>query len=138
MDIRVLKNEDIIQLLALSTEMYKSINNLVNDFGAINTVIHEINTQQDFTAVGLFDVDKLVGFTKGYYFSKKIFHFSGIYVIMKNTKFTKDLIDFSLNLVKEKGYSAWTAKASNSNISSILQTKYNAQVDYTQLIKEFD
>lgn len=138
MEIKLIENKDILQLLELSILMYKEMDSTVNEFGAINTVVYEINTQKDFTAVGLFKGPKLVGFTKGYYFSKKIFHFSGIYVIMKNTKYTKELIDFSINLVKEKEYSAWSARATNSNISSILQTKYAAKVEYTQLIREFE
>ena len=126
----------MIPFLELNVLMYKSIDPTINDFGAVNTVVHEINNMEGFVAIGMYDNDMLVGFMKGYCFSKKLFHFSGIYVIMKNNKDTKQLIEYSLDLVKEKGYSAWSVDTTNSNISSIVE-KYGAKVSYTRYIKEF-
>lgn len=135
MEIRLIENKDIIQLLTLAIEMFKNIDNTVNEFGAINTIMHYANNEQDFTAIGLYDEDKLVGFVTGHCFSKKVFYFSGIYVIIKNNKSTKDLIEYSFDLVAKKGYSAWMVDATNGNISSIME-KYGAVVKHTRYYKE--
>lgn len=136
-EIKDVTNEDMLQFMELNVLMYKSIDPTINDFGAINTVVYEINTKEDFIAVGIYENDLLVGFMKGYCFSKKLFHFSGIYVIMKNNKSLKELIEHCLDLVKQKGYSAWSVDTTNSNISSIVE-KYGATVSYTRYIKEFN
>lgn len=133
--VKEIDNSDMLAFLELNVLMYQSIDPTINEFGAVNTVVHEINNQEGFFAVGLYDDEKLVGFMKGYCFSKKLFHFSGIYVIMKNNKDTKQLIEYCLDLVKEKGYSAWSVDTTNSNISSIVE-KYGASVSYTRYIKE--
>lgn len=135
MDIKPIPNKDLMQLLPLVIAMHECMDETTNEFGAINTLMHEINTKEDFTAIGLYDEDKLVGFVKGYCFSKKMFYFSGIYVIMKNTKHTKQLIEYCFDLVKQKGYSAWSLDATNGNISSIIE-KYGATVKHTRYIKE--
>lgn len=137
MIIKEIINEDMLEFLRLNTLMYKRIDPTINDFGAVNTVVYEINTQPDFTAIGLYDKDKLVGFMKGYCFSKKLFHFSGIYVIIKNNKALKQLIEHCLDLVKQKGYSAWSVDTTNCNISSIVE-KYGASPSYTRYIKEIE
>lgn len=75
MQVKVIGNEDLLQLLALQVEMFKAIDKDVNEFGAINTLINEINTKEDFIAVGLYKEDKLVGFMSGYKFAKMCFIF---------------------------------------------------------------
>lgn len=137
MDIRRIENKDMVQFLALAIDMYQAIDSTVNEFGAINSIMHEINTKEDFSAIGLFEKDKLMGFVKGHCFSKKLFHFSGIYVIIKNNKFTKQLIEYCFDLVKQKGYSAWSVDATNSNISSIME-KYGASIKHTRYVKEIE
>lgn len=137
MIIKPIPNKDLIQLFTLAIEMYKCMDPEINEFGAINTIMADINTQKDFTAIGLYDGDILKGFVTGHYFTKKMFHFSGIYVIMKNNPFTKQLIEYCFDLVKQKGYSAWSVDATNSNISSIME-KYGAKVKYTRYIKEIE
>jgi hypothetical protein len=137
MEIRHIDNTELTQLLELAILMYKVIDPSVNEFGAINTVMYEINTKEDFTAIGLFDDNKLVGFMSGYCFSKKQFHFSGIYVIIKNNEWTKQLIEYCLDLIKQKGYSAWSVDTTNGNISSIVE-KYGAEPLYTRYIKEIN
>ena len=126
MTVRKLTNEDLLDLLPLYVNMISAIDKDTNTFGAINTLMNEINTKKDFSAVGLYKGDTLIGFMSGYCFTKKQFHFSGIYVKIKNNSGLKTLIDFSLALVKSKGYSAWSSNASNSNISSIMR-KYGAK-----------
>lgn len=133
--IKSVPNEDLLQLLDLNIKMYKSIDNTINEFGAINTVMQEIISKPDPIVVGMYDKDKLVGFVRGYCFSNKMFHFSGIYVTMKNNKNTKELIEYCFKLVKDKGYSAWSVDANNSNISSIME-KYGAVSKFTRYVKE--
>ncbi len=137
MEIRPIINSDLVQLLELAIKMYKVIDPTTNEFGAVNTVMYEINTKEDFTAIGLFDENKLIGFMTGYCFSKKQFHFSGIYVIIKNNEWTKQLIEYCLDLIKQKGYSAWSVDTTNGNISSIVE-KYGAKELYTRYIKEIN
>lgn len=135
MEIKSVPNKDLMQLFPLLIEMHKAMDPETNEFGAINTFMCEINTKEDFTVIGLYDGDKLMGFVKGYCFSKNMFYFSGIYVIMKNTIYTKQLIEYCFDLVKQKGYSAWSLDATNGNISSIIE-KYGAKVKYTRYVKE--
>jgi hypothetical protein len=134
MEIRKIENKDLLAFLSLNILMYKAMDANINEFGAVNTTMYEINTGEDFTAIGLFDDNKLVGFMKGYCFTKNLFHFSGIYVIIKNNKNTKLLIESTLELV-EKKYSSWSVNTTNRNISSIVE-KYGAKVKHTQYVKE--
>ena len=131
MSIRELTNDDLLELLPLYTSMVLSLDKEVNVFGAINTLVHEIATKEDFIAIGLFRKTELIGFMTGYCFAKKLFHFSGIYVKVKNNSGLKTLIEFCLDLIRDKGYSAWSSNATNSNISSIMQ-KYGAKAVYTR------
>lgn len=137
MEIREISNDELLQLVALTTQMYKEIDPAINNFGAMATLVHDIQNKPDFFALGLFKGAELVGFTTGYGVSKKVFYFSGIYVIIKNNKHVKNLIDFSFAFIKDKGYSAWQADATNGNISSILE-KYGAEAKYTRYYKEME
>lgn len=105
--------------------MHKAINPSTTEFGATNTIMHQILTQKDFTALGLFDEGKLIGCTFGHKFKEKSFLFSGICVIMKNNEWTKKLIEFSFAHIKMMGYDTWEVDATNPNIGSIMQ-KYGA------------
>lgn len=124
-----------MQLTELVVDMYQSINAGINAFQAVNTLIHTINNKPGFLAIGLYDETALAGFVVGYEETKNIFHFSGIYVIIKNNEWSKKIIDFSFAHIKELGYTAWTADATNDNISSILE-KYGAEVKYRRYYKE--
>jgi len=133
--IQEITNKDFLSLIALNAEMYFNIDSTIDSFGATNTLMYEINSQKDFIAIGLYEEDKLIGFVKGYCFAKKLFHFSGIYVKIKNNIRTKELIEYCFKLIENKGYSAWQVDATNSNISSIME-KYGAKAKYTRYIKE--
>ena len=125
MDLRTLTDNDFDQLCELAVAMHKAINPATTAFGAINTLMHDVLTQEDFIAIGLFDGDKLVGCTFGHKFETKKFLFSGICVIIKNNEWTKKIIDFSFAYIKEKGYTSWQVDATNPNIGSIM-LKYGA------------
>lgn len=133
--IKAIPNSDLVQLIELNIDMYKSIEPEANEFGATNTLFFEANTKENFITIGLYDGAKLIGFVKGHKFSKKLFLFTGIYVKIKNNKNTKKLIDYCFKLVKDMGYSAWAVDATNSNISSIME-KYGAKVQHTRYVKE--
>lgn len=133
--IRKLENDDLLELIPLYVALCQSIEKDWPTFVAVNALIEDINRKKGFTAFGLFEDNKLVGFMTGYYFTKKQFHFSGIYVKIKNTSKLKDLIDFSLSEIKKKGYSSWSSNATNDNIRSIMQ-KYGAKVCYTNFLGE--
>lgn len=124
MEIRVINDNDFGQLCTLTIAMYKSIDSSITDFGAVNSLMYFI-TKEDFTCIGLFDGDKLMGFTFGYKFETKRFLFAGIYVMIKNNEWTKKIIDFSFAYIKEIGYTSWQVDATNPNIGSIMQ-KYGA------------
>ncbi len=135
MEIKEISNGDFLHLVNLNVKMYEEIDITINAFGATNTLMYGINTKVDFIAIGLYDDNKLVGFVTGHQQDKKVFYFSGIYVIMKNNEWTKKLIEFCFSLIKDKGYSAWAVDATNSNISSIME-KYDAVAKYTRYYKE--
>lgn len=135
MEIKSIPNEDLMQFLELNIKMYNDIAPTTNPFGAVNTVVYEINNYEDFKAIGLYDGEKLMGFVRGYCFSKKLFHFSGIYVIIKNSKHTRELIEYCFKLIADEGYSAWQLDANNGNISSIIE-KYGAVLQSTRYRKE--
>ncbi len=137
MEIKEISNEDFMALACLRAAMYKEMDPSINSFGAVNTLVHEINTKSDFIAIGLFEDNALVGFVNGYAMSKNVFYFSGIYVIIRNNEWIKKLIDHSFTFIKDKGYSAWQVDATNGNISSIME-KYGASVKYTRYYKEMD
>jgi len=137
MEIRIIENEDFLDLINLNYEMYKSIDPAINSVGATASLMHLISTKEDFLAIGMFEDNKLIGFVTGYKFSNKTYHFSGIYVIIKNNMNTKKLINFCFSLIKDKGYSAWQVDATNGNISSIME-KYGATIEYTRYCKELN
>lgn len=124
-----------MQLVDLTVDMYKEMDVGVNPFQAVNTLIAYINNAKDFTAIGLYDDQTLVGFVTGYQQNEKTFYFSGIYVIIKNNEWTKKIIDFSFALIEERGYDSWEVDATNDNISSIME-KYGAVPKYTRYRKE--
>lgn len=136
-EIKNILNQDMLAFLDLNIKMYKAIDPSINEFGAINIVVTEINNEKDFKAIGLYFDDKLMGFVRGHCFSNKMFHFTGIYVIMKNNKHTKELIEYCFKLIEDEGYSAWFVDANNSNISSIME-KYGAVPKYTRYVKEIN
>lgn len=135
MELRLLNNNDMLELVPLYVLMIRRMDENASEYAGINALFSEINHKQDFMAFGLFEKEKLVGFMTGYYFSKKQFHFSGIYVTMKNTSGLKKMIDFSLDCIRKKGYSAWSSDATNSNISRIMQ-KYGAKAQFTHFVGE--
>lgn len=135
MEVKLIKNEDFIQLLPLVAEMYQAIDPNINEFQAVNTVMHQINNEKAFLAIGLYDETALAGFVLGHEYNEKTFYFSGIYVIIKNSTEVKKLIEYSFKYIEDLGYTAWEVDATNSNISSIME-KYGAVVKYTRYRKE--
>ena len=136
MELKVLSNDNVLEFLPLVVEMYKEMDSSINQVGAIGTVMLDLLNKNDFTAIGLYIDGVLSGIVLGYYFENKTFYFSGIYVMIKNKIYTKELIEYSFEHIREKGYSAWLADATNGNISSILE-KYGAKKQYTRYHKEF-
>ena len=136
MDLKIIENADFLQLVNMVPKMYAAIDGSINSFQAINTLMHFVNTQENFLAIGLYDEDVLTGFTMGHSLANGVFYFSGIYIEAKNSRYTKLLIDFSFDLIKGKGYSGWQVDATCSNIASIME-KYGAEVLYTRYSKEF-
>lgn len=137
MEIKFIPNEDFLELATLCIEMYKAIDSNINAFQAINTLVHMINNEKGFIAIGLYDDKVLLGFVIGNEFKQSVFYFSGIYVVTKNTEWVRNLIEFSFDKVKELGYTGWEVDATNDNISSIME-KYGASVKYTRYCKEFE
>lgn len=137
MEIKLIPNEDFMQLAELTVEMYQSIDKHIAPYQAVNTLIHFINNATGFRALGLYDENVLVGFVTGNALSDKIFYFSGIYIIVQNTEWVKTLIEKSFADIQEMGYIGWEADATNKNISSILE-KYGATTKYTRYRKDFE
>ncbi len=128
---QILDDNQFKAITALVIDMYKSIDSSITEFGAVNTFMHYMR-QEDFILIGLYEKDTLVGITFGHKFRKKSFIFCGIYVIIKNNRHLKSLIDFSFATIKEKGYDTWLVDATNPNITSIMQ-KYNATIKHVRL-----
>lgn len=135
MQIKPITNDEFYQLVELTIEMYADINEQINAFQAVNTLMHQINNKVNFTAIGLFDETVLMGFVTGYEDGDKLFHFSGIYLVNKKSKETKELIEYCFAKVEERGYTAWEIDATNDNIASIME-KYGAVVQYTRYKKD--
>jgi hypothetical protein len=131
MEIRRLTENDFKQFSALVIDMYKEVDATINEFQALNMLMHEVHGHDDFMAFGWFNDKKLVGMSYGRKFNKKSFYFSGIYVIIRNNEGLKKLIDFSFATIKDSGYTSWLADASNPNIQSILQ-RYDVAVKFIQ------
>ncbi len=133
--LRILTNDDFLQLVELNAKMYYEAYNKANAVGATATLMKFV-MEEGFTAFGVFDENnRLLGFSHGYKILNKTFYFSGIYVIIKNNKNTKKLIDFSFEKIKELGYDSWELDATNSNITSIIE-KYGATKISTKFRKE--
>lgn len=134
MDIKLIENKDFMQLAELTVDMYASMELNINAFQALNTLITSINNTKGFTAIGLYDGTALAGFITGHENGPGIFYFSGIYMVLKNTEKTKDLIEYALNMVKEREFKYWEFDATNPNIASIME-KYGAKPIYTRYRK---
>lgn len=134
MECRLIKNEDFMQLAELACEMYHEIDPNINQFQAVNTLLHQINNEKGFLAIGLYDDSALAGFVLGHEYNEKTFYFSGIYVIIKNSASVKQLIEFSFAKIEELGYTAWEVDATNDNVGSIMK-KYGAEVKYVRYRK---
>lgn len=124
-----------MELAKLNADMYKSIDKNINDFQATNTLVALINGTVNFTAIGLYENDVLMGMVHGYEEKPGEFHFSGLYMAIKNSEWGQKLIEYSFILIEERGYTAWEVDATNPNIASIME-KYGAQVKYTRYRKE--
>jgi hypothetical protein len=132
--IKVIPNEQFLDLALLYVDMSLELTEQVKAAPALFNITHEL-TNKDFIAMGLYESNKLTGFVIGYALSDKTFYFSGIYVKNKNKNVGK-LIDKSIEMVKDLGYTRWEANCTNNNIKSIL-LKQDAQIMYTRVKKEY-
>lgn len=137
MNVKLIENNYFLDLIGLVAEMYKAISTDINSFQSVNTLIHMINNEVDFKAIGLFEEDTLIGFVTGHQYNEGIFLFTGIYVDPKHADSVQELIEFCFAHIQEQGYKGWEADATNANISSILE-RYGASVKYTRYRKEFE
>lgn len=137
MHLKLVDNKDFLQLVDVIANMYTAIDPDINEYQAVNTLVHMINSNKDFLAIGLYDEKVLVGCVIGYAYSPSIFYFTGIYIGFKSTEWTQKLIEFSFDKIKELGYKGYEVDATNANISSIME-KYGAEVKYTRYRKEFE
>lgn len=133
--VKEIKEDDFLAFTALVVKMYKAIDKNINDFYAINMLMHCVK-QKGFVAFGIYEENVLKGCTFGFEELAGIFHFAGIYTEYKCTYSTKYLIDESLKAIQHKGYKTWEVHATNSNIASIME-KYKAKVQYTKYSKDF-
>lgn len=137
MEIRLVKNEEFLELARHSASMYSAIDPNINSFQAVNTLVSFINSGTNFQAIGLYDEDKMIGMVTGVELNKTTFYFTGIYMSIKNNEQLQKLIDFSFSYIKELGYIGWEVDATNANISSIME-KYGAVPKYVRYHKEFE
>lgn len=137
MEVKIILNDDFVQLMDLNIAMYKSIDPRINAFQATNTLMTFINGGTCFTAFGLYDGPELVGFVTGCQENEQTFYFSGIHLAIKDGEQLKKLIEFCFAWAKEQGYKCWSADATNPNISSILE-KYGAKPIFTKYRKEIE
>ncbi len=137
MEYRLITNNEFFSLAALNSLMYQEINQEINEFQSINTLIHFINSGgKSFVAIGAYNDNELVGFTHGKALLNNKFEFLGIYLLPSFRSNTKNLIDFSFDFIEKSGYTGWEVDATNPNISSIME-KYGATIRYTRYTKEF-
>lgn len=132
--IRQLLNEDFPALVELNAKFYKTLPVTQDAFNATANLVKDVLQQPNFTAWGLFEGDKLVGFVTGYALSKKSFYFSGLYVIIRLNRNLKQLIEFCFREVAEKGFTTWEVDCTNKNITSMME-KYGAAPIYTRYVK---
>lgn len=137
MQVKLIENDDFMQLVELNAKMYSSIDSNINSFQATNTLVTFINQGINFTAIGLYEDGVLMGFVHGYEEKPSCFCFTGLYVDVKNSEWTKKLIEFSFELIEDRGYKSWELEATNDNISSIIE-KYGASIVYKKYRKEIN
>lgn len=135
MDIRLITDAEFIQLVELNSAMYASINPDINEYRATEILMTFIRSTEEFMSVGMFEENVLIGFVSGYKFSPTSFLFTGLYVVSKNSEWTKQLIEYCFDLIENKGYKRWEVDATNENIASIVE-KYGAVPKYTRYVKE--
>lgn len=117
-----------MQLATLYVKMYEEMNVGVNPFQAVNTLVHAVNKQVGFLAVGVYEEGVLTGFIVGYEFSENVFYFASLYMTKKNSGNLKKLIDYSLAIVKDDlKYTSWVLDAHNENMA-LMAEKYGAEL----------
>lgn len=124
-------------LVNLVPSMYKEMSPDINEFQSVNTLVHLVNSTENFLALGMFNGEELVGFTMGNSLGSGKFYFSGIYIDKKFRRYSKELIDFSFDFIRKAGYTGWQLDATNPNIGSIME-KYGAKTMYVKYFKEFE
>jgi hypothetical protein len=134
-EIRLITDNEFIQLVELNAEMYAGINPDINEYRATEMLMTLIRSTEEFMSIGMFEENVLIGFVSGYKFSPTSFLFTGLYVVHKNSDWTKQLIEYCFDLIEAKGYTRWEVDATNENIASIVK-KYGAEPKYTRYVKE--
>lgn len=135
MEIRLLNNDDFLDLLRLYVAMGKSIDVTLTEFDIANTLLKCVTESNTFFAVGLYEDNEAIGFTCGWGLDPHMFYFSGIFMKNKLHKKLKDLIDYSFAEAKRRGYKRCTFEVHGNNMASILE-KYNATITSVKYVKE--
>lgn len=137
MQVKLIEEKDFISLLDLNICMYKEVHTDISAFDATKLLMLQMTNAANFLAVGLYGKnEELFGFVTGYANETGGFYFSGIYTEVRNTEWTKKLIESSFDIVQNKGFKHWEADATNDHITSILN-KYGAKTKFVRLKKEF-
>lgn len=132
--IKVLTNDSFDDLLTLVKSLYKLTDPDRNSFQVINDLLVLINTKRDFTAVGLFRKNSLIGCIYGYEIAKNTFYISGLYC-MKNAEGLKQLLLFLKDLLRTKSYKAYKADTGNPRVQKLLEN-FGAQIYSTKYYGE--
>lgn len=117
--------------------MYAALNKGINPFQAVNTLVHSINNEKDFIAVGLYEDGVLTGFITGNAFGTDSYYFACLYMETKGNPNIVKLIDYSIDFVQNTlGYKSWILDANNENMASMAE-KYGAVMDSIRYKKVF-
>ncbi len=120
--IRVLNNKDFDSLVTLVIKLYKLINPERDSYQSINDFLTLVNTRIDFTAIGLFKENKLIGCIYGYALTKNTWYISGLYC-RKNPKGLKDLLDFLKDHLKVKGYIHYEGNTNQKVVKRLVKNR---------------
>lgn len=130
--IRLLNNDDFKTLVPLYVKMFEEIFPDMSSYHAVESLMESIRFKECVRIIGAERDGELVGFAVGNQINDDVYYFSALYLAVKNTSLTQELIEYALNIAKNMGYSKWVVDTRNSNIESIMK-KYDGQQVFVRL-----
>lgn len=120
--IKIISDTDFIPLLELYIKMYSNIEDFSNV--KVSEILHQELMKPNYTALGVYRFDELIGYLSGYGETEDTFFVSGLYC--PTPLYVKRLFHGIENIMKDLGYKAWTTEY-NKNDGKCLAPKFGAK-----------